>query len=558
MGRSKRVVLIAFYDKVCVSMRALSSVLREAGHRPYLVYFKDDRTIIRHSRKKNNKYYQVIVNNNFVGCGEDVNPPTEQEFKLLVSKVSEIAPDIIGISARSVAKDLTRRVVTELRKTLPNAIYIGGGYGPTIEPKAFLESLDFVCLGEGERTILELCTLEEPRQVANLAWLEGGKLRHNGLSQPVPIDESIYPDWDFEDKYYIDDEKIIPMKNAYDTKTYDIFASRGCPAHCSYCMACQWKEMYKMYGGNIPKLRLRSVECVIDELMIAKKKYDMQYVRFMDSIFGFNKRWLFNFLDIYDKKIGLKFFCYLDERFHDEESIKRLKASGIKFTTVGIQSATERIRYDIMRRNVTDDDLVQYAETLINNGIAIKYDILGWNPFETNESLRQGIGFLKRLPKGEETVVFQLTMFPGSPIYTMFKSIRPRGLTDKEYEYWAWIYQMIMRSKETEKIADFALNYEYFKEHPRILKELFNEALGRTEMRYRIFAARDIKKGEVVTRVMYDQMKSDEGDGIPYDEARKILSKPVRRDVRKGNILRWEDFFGTYQDVGGGSGKWKK
>ncbi len=558
MKKSKKVVFIAFYDKVCVSIRYLSSAVKNAGHRPYLIYFKDDRTIIKDNIDSNSKYYQVIVNNKFIGCGEDVNPPTESELKLLVNKVSEIDPDIIAISARSVAKELTRKVVTELRKVLPDKLYIGGGYGPTIEPEAFLECLDFVCLGEGEQTIAEILTLEDPKQVVNLAWLESGKLQHNKLTKPPHLDELAYPDWSFEDKYYIEDEKVIPMQNAYDTKTYDIYASRGCPSNCSYCMACHWDLMYKTYGGSISKLRTRSVESVIDELSLAKEKYSIEYVRFMDSIFSFNKVWLLKFLDIYDKKIGLKFLCQLDERFYDEERIKRLVASGIKLTTVGIQSADEKLRYDIMNRDVSDDGLVQYAEMLRDNGIRIKYDILGWNPFETNETLRQGVSFLKRLPKGEETVVFKLSMFPGSPIHSMFQKIKSEGLSDKEYEYWAWIYQMIMRSEETEQIADFALKYDYFKENPRILKDLFDEALGKITVGDILVASRDIKKGEVVTRVMYDRIKSEKTEGIPWDEARKILSKVVSRDIKRGDVLRWGDFFGAYQDVGGANGKWKQ
>jgi len=552
MTNKKKVVFISFYDRICVSTRALSSVIKKAGHRPFLLYFKDDRVVVKDTLSTDNKYYQIISNNLFTGCGEDVNPPTELEFKLLVNKIVEINPDIVCVSARSIAKELSKKVVTSLRSVLPNAIYVGGGYGPTIEPEKFLEFLDFVCLGEGEQAILDIVTTDDLKKVDNLAWLENGKLQHNKLAKVSVLDELPYPDWEFEDKFMIEDDKISPIKDVYDTKTYDIYASRGCPSNCTYCIACHWDKMYSKYNGFIPKIRLKTVNSVINELLVAKKKHDLKYVRFMDSIFGFNKKWLFEFLDRYDKEIGLKFFCYLDERFIDEERIKRLKDSGFSTTTVGIQSTTEEIRFNIMGRNVSDDGLVKYAETLINNGIKIKYDLIGWNPFETNETLRRGVDFLKRLPKGKLTVVFQLKMFPGSPIHSMFQEKNPKSLTNKEHEYWAWIYQMIISSKKSEEIADFALKYDYFKENPDVLRELFNEIRDKEKTKEKLFAARDIRKGEIITTVMFERKETESKDGILYIKSSEILNKALRRDIKKGEMLEWKDFFGAYQNVGRG------
>ena len=119
-------------------------------------------------------------------------------------------------------------------------------------------------------------------------------------------------------------------------------------------------------------------------------------------------------MDLYDEKIGLKFFCYLDERFIDEDRIKRIASSGLDRTVVGIQSANEKIRKDIMKRNISDDGLVEYTNLIVKYGLRLQYDIVGWNPFEDNNTLREGVKFLKRLPKGDLTGIFQLKVFSGS------------------------------------------------------------------------------------------------------------------------------------------------
>jgi radical SAM superfamily enzyme YgiQ (UPF0313 family) len=350
----------------------------------------------------------------------------------------------------------------------------------------------------------------------------------------------------------IEDEKIIPLQNVYDTETYDIYTSRGCPSTCTYCMACQWNRIYKKYGSIIPKVRLRSVESVISELEYAKSQFGIKYVRFMDSIFGFNKKWLFKFLDEYDRKIETKFFCYLDERYIDEDRIKRFKVSGLHSTTVGIQSADEKIRKEIMGRKISDDGIVRYAQRLNENGIKINYDIIGWNPFETNETLRNGVPFLKRLPKGERTVVFQIKIFPGSEIDDLKTKLNPKPLENREYEYWAWIYQMILLSAKSSQVADFILEFESFKDNPKILQKIFDEIIQKDSYRDKIIAARKIRKGEVLTNVMIDQVKTDQKGGIFFDDKTKIITKVVRKEISEGQMVQWNDLYGAYQNVGRG------
>jgi|GEM_PF-767410 len=552
MNSSKKVVLIAFYDRVCLSIRALSSALKRSGHRPYMIFFKDDRSVITDDFDEDNEYYQTLNHNKFIGFGEDVNPPSKNEIALLVEKVKEINPELIGISTRTVGKEISKEIVEKFRKHLPDAIYMAGGWGATLEPESFLEFMDFVCLGEGDNVICDILNASDPKEVNNIAWLEEGKLRHNPLAKSLDVDRIDYPDWLFQDKFMVEDDQIIQLQHVYDTETYDIYASRGCPSTCTYCMACQWSRIYRKYGSGIPKVRLRSVESVIAELEYAKEKFGIKYVRFMDSIFGFNRKWIFKFLDEYDKKIGLKFFCYIDERYIDEDRIKRFKDSGLHYTTVGIQSADEKIRKEIMGRKISDNGIIRYAECLKKNGIRIKYDIIGWNPFETNESLRNGIPFLKKLPKGEQTYVFQIKVFPGSEIYELKTKLNPKPLTTNEYKYWAWIYQMILLSDESEKVADFILKFESFKKNPDMVQEIFDEIVQKDSCRDKIVAARKIRKGEVLTNVMIDQIKTNKKGGIFYDDKMKILAKVACKGIHQGHMVQWDDLYGAYQNVGRG------
>jgi radical SAM superfamily enzyme YgiQ (UPF0313 family) len=330
----------------------LSSVLKKHGHIPHLIFFKDDRAAVIDSIQRDREYFQYLFNSNFYGCGEDINPPSDREIGLLCEKVAEIAPHVIAISARSPSRELARRIVDTLRPVLPKARFIGGGYGPTNAPEYFLKFLDYICIGEGDQAIVDLVELPDPTTAQNVAWMEQGRLRVNPLSEVTDLDALPFPDWGFDNKFLIEDDTIVAMASAYDTKTYDIFVSKGCPTTCSYCQACQWPRMYSRFGGKIAKVRLRSPGSVIKELQTAKDHFGIQYVRFMDSIFGWDKKWLSAFLDLYESQIGLNFFCNTDARFIDEARVKRLRRAGLQLTQIGVQAVNERIRQEIMGRKI--------------------------------------------------------------------------------------------------------------------------------------------------------------------------------------------------------------
>ncbi|MFH1985882.1 MAG: cobalamin-dependent protein [Pseudomonadota bacterium] len=546
-SKFKTVVLISFNDRICLSTRVLSAHLRAAGHRPYLFFLKDDRSSAIDDFNCDAGFYQYLFNDKIMGSMGDINPATETEMRLLAAQVVQIAPDVVGVSARTATCGMARAVVQRLRRVMPQARYIGGGYGPTAEPEKFLEFLDFVCLGEGERVVADLVVAEDPTTVANVAWIEDGRLRHNTLAPPVNLDNALWPDWSPEDKFLIEDDAVTPIAACYDTKTYDIFTTRGCPNACTYCMASHWNRTYRHYGTRgMPGIRLRAPESVIAELEHAKAAFGICRVYFKDSIFGFSRKWFDRFMDLYDRRIGVPFICFLEPNFTDEARIKRLKASGMDKTTVGIQAASESVRKTIMGRTSTDDDLVEYAGMLIRNGVGIHYDIMHWNPFDTLETLEAGVRFLKRLPKGEDVLVSQTHIFPGSRLDGLQNARRPEPLPFDAHVYYAWLFQMILYSDETEALAEKAMGDPAFARDPSRLRDLFRSAIARMDTGFGIAASRDIEKGEMVTSVMIERFKTQKQASLAWDEKHRVLTHIARRFIPRGGLIRTEDFFGKY------------
>lgn len=549
MKQKKRIVLLSFYDKICLSNRVLSAKIKQAGHNVHLIFLKDDCMEIIDKLKENPIQYQILWLDQFWGCGQDVNIICDKEWNLLSSLIKKINPHIIGISSRSPHKHLANQTVKHLRKILPDCTYLAGGYGPTLEPEVYLQEFDFVCIGEGDEVIATFIEAEDKKRVPNIAYLLNNKITWNKILPSVNLEDLPFPDWDHDNKYFIENNEILTGDSFYDSKTYDIFCSRGCPAACTYCMACQWNYMLKPFKANFLKIRLRTPESVIKELLWAKEKFNIKYIRFRDDIFGFNEKWLFEIMDLYDKNIGLEFNCLLDERYMNERKIKRLYQSGLRKTTVGIQSADENIRRKVLNRQISDDRVIAYAEMVRSLGIQIKYDLVGWNPFENHETLRNGMNFLKRMPKYADTCVFELKMFPGSPILKKFQEEKPTPLSIDEYTYWSVLHQMVLFSESTqEKAFSLVENPDY---NAKKVLSIFREESRRKKVKgQKLIAVTDIDKGCRIMNDRFSLVKSDE-PGINDFEYIKLRGMTANVFIKKGTILKWDYFYHSYEDIRG-------
>ena len=78
--------------------------------------------------------------------------------KELVKIAGEFCPHLIGITATTPTFRNDIHVTSILRKVLPEAIFVCGGAHPTASPEECLHTsaFDFLVLGEGEETLLEL------------------------------------------------------------------------------------------------------------------------------------------------------------------------------------------------------------------------------------------------------------------------------------------------------------------------------------------------------------------------------------------------------------------
>lgn len=388
------IVLVSLYNTESYSVRTLHAVLEKAGFNVTTLFFKE--------RGSHNTY--------------DKYSPGEIEF--LVQRIIHFNPAVVGISVMSAFFELAAEVTKKI-KAQSHALVLWGGIHPTIRPEQCLSFADAVCLGEGEKAVVELA--EKASQghkvddIRNLWFKAGGQIIKNDLSPLIPDLDSIpFPDYSADNKYLIAEENSMSpcdYNHVVGKFGMNFMTSRGCPFSCTYCVNSILRKIYKNKGKYV---RQRSVDDVIAELEHLKNNYGLTHIRFEDDVFAcnFNFNWIDDFCEKYKKIINLPFSCYFHPKTTDEAMVRLLKDAGLTHVSFGIQSGSEKIRHGYFKRYDTNQEIIRTANVIAESGISYSCDILMENPLEDDTDRQETLSLLLQLPKPFFVNTHTLTHFP--------------------------------------------------------------------------------------------------------------------------------------------------
>ena len=130
-------------------------------------------------------------------------------------------------------------------------------------------------------------------------------------------------------------------------------------------------------------MRYRKPEKIIEEIKELKAEYPLKTVSFSSDTFTLNKKWLFEFLGLYKKELKIPFICNSRANEIDDEVAKRLAEAGCFYTSFGVEAGNERIRIEILKKNVTNQQIIDAAKHFRKYGIRyVTYNMFGL-PTET-------------------------------------------------------------------------------------------------------------------------------------------------------------------------------
>jgi radical SAM superfamily enzyme YgiQ (UPF0313 family) len=89
---------------------------------------------------------------------------------------------------------------------------------------------------------------------------------------------------------------------------------------------------------------------------------------------------------------------------------------GIAYITMGVQSGSDRINYEVFDRRTERKRVLAAMELIAKHDILANYDIITNNPYETDEDRMQTLTLLANIPGRFNLHMGKLAWFPGTTI----------------------------------------------------------------------------------------------------------------------------------------------
>lgn len=247
--------------------------------------------------------------------------------------------DFVGFSILTGSHRQMFKIADKIRNK--TKVIIGGHHAFSFF-KECKEHADFVVRGFGEKILLKIVN---------------GEIKEEGVySESTPPQDLFISD---REKFYQDEKRRNnPLKN--------VIASFCCPYRCTYCYNSLVQDEFPAY-----KYISRPVDSVIEECKTLLK-YPLKAIVFQDDTFGVNLQWLKEFAEKYKKEINIPFYCNIRVEFGTEERIKLLKAAGCISVAFAIESASEKIRKELLNRNMTNEQIFSCVKVLRKYKIPFK------------------------------------------------------------------------------------------------------------------------------------------------------------------------------------------
>ncbi|MFC1988625.1 B12-binding domain-containing radical SAM protein [Chloroflexota bacterium] len=340
--------------------------------------------------------------------------------------IKDFQPSLICLTTVTTEYQFMAKIAAYIKSHYPGVFLIFGGPHVSLNPDEVIASeCDALCVGEGEYPVLELVTQLEkevpPSDIANL-WIKQdsciGKTPPRQFLQdidslPFP-DREMWQDWIFEEAQV----------------SHSVLAGRGCPFLCTYCSNHALK---KLAPGTY--VRFRSPENITREIKSLSERFpDMREIYLEVETFGVDKKWamelaaeLENLNRTLSNPIAYGANLRITPGAEFDELFTAFSGCNFRFINIGLESGSERVRKEILKRNYSNEDIIRAVESARNHGLQVAlFNMIGL-PNETLEDHMETVKMNRIcLPDWHHTSIF--FPYPGTDLYLLCQE---QGLLDK-------------------------------------------------------------------------------------------------------------------------------
>lgn len=306
----------------------------------------------------------------------------EPQEKNFILTISEIKPDIIGFSLMSNDYEWFIEKAALVKKNFPGTLIITGGTHAYLSPELIeLPFIDIVCVGEGEKPLLNLLNAlsagNDYSVIKNLNVKINGKIVRNKIEPPIltldeiPEDRSIY----IKRYPYFKNEILL-----------QVISSRGCPLSCTFCINSKINQVYK--GISSKYHRQKSPDFLIKELKELKQLFPkISTVFFADDLFLADRKFVGRFTELYKLEISLPYIMNVFPFYIDDEIAKLLSESQCRTVMVAPETGNENHRFKIFGKKIKNYQFIEMSKIVKKYGITIYSTAIFVYPEQTLEDV---------------------------------------------------------------------------------------------------------------------------------------------------------------------------
>jgi anaerobic magnesium-protoporphyrin IX monomethyl ester cyclase len=314
-------------------------------------------------------------------------------------------PQFVGATAVTMNFNHAAGVIRDVKAIAPNILTVMGGPHVTFCARETMQScpeIDFIVLGEGEETLVELVRAYQNNSpwgnIKGLAYQEQGRPVLTASKDPIQdIDTLPEPA-----------RHLIPL-GRYRALGLPISmtTSRGCPFQCIFCVG------RKMVGARV---RYRNPKKIVDELAYLST-LDFHQINIADDLFTASKKHCMAVCDeILQRKLKIQWTSFARVDTVSHPVLARMKQAGCSAVSFGVESGSPEILTTI-KKGITLDQVVEAVSMCNDVGITPQASFILGLPGETLTTLQQTVAFADRLKSmGVLHGYHLLAPFPGTDV----------------------------------------------------------------------------------------------------------------------------------------------
>ncbi len=291
------------------------------------------------------------------------------------------------------------------------------------------ESVDCVCTGEGPYTIAELLAAltadyarPELGKVRGLLWRDGAVPVQNAAAPLVRDLAGEMPGmaWDLLDMKAYRAHNWHCFGRSSREPYAALYTTLGCPFQCTFCCIQAPFKSGEAAAGFDPSLnsyRKFDPHHVVAQITNLVDQHGIQNIKIADELFLLDKKHVGPICDgLQALGADLNLWAYARvDTCRDQELLDRMRAAGVRWLALGIESASEHVRAAV-DKGYRPAAIQQAVARVRQAGIGVMGNYIFGLPEDDHASMRLTLDFAKEL-NTEFANFFSAMAYPGSQLY---------------------------------------------------------------------------------------------------------------------------------------------